>query len=814
MRKRPLMLIVCVFLAGLSYQRYSLKIMAVVVLLLIFQEWWYGRKSKKFIKIAGRSVILLSAFLLGIFHMQREEDFRQAYMSKIGDGSRITVWGELIKIESTEYGNRGILSDCYISLSEGVIPCNDIMVYTSKDHFQIGQIYKITGKVNMFSEARNQGNFDSLVYYQSLKIDFAVDEEECVLLEENAGVWKKFLMSLKEKISTIYGRSMVEKAAGFYQAMVLGNKTNLDENLKDLFLLGGISHILAISGLHVSILGRGFYRFLRNCGIGFGIAGLCGGILLVSYCVMVGSSTSTVRAVGMMLMFFLAHWLGRSYDMLNALGGMALFLLWDNPFLMENNGFWFSVTALLGVGFVGKELSHKDYDGTSMHGSRKVNVSGLWMSLGITLTTLPVTAYSYYEIPIYSPLVNFIVLPLLTPIFCLAVIGGLLGIWFPAFAAILLQPCQWLLSFYEWICATVAKLPGASVICGKPEWWQVLVYYVILVGGVWLLRILRKKKNVQKENVDIRNRWRYVVMLITALLCVCCVCFPKTKVFEITFLDVGQGDGIYISAGDGSAYFIDGGSSNADGVGEYRILPFLKSKGVKTIDYWFVSHVDTDHISGLLEVLQSGYKIKHLVVAKHCPKDEKYETLLTAAQEAEVEVLYMDVGHRIRSENMEIICLAPSSEQTISDDRNESSLVLQVEWSDDASSQEFKALFAGDISTEVEEILCKAGVFEDVDLFKAIHHGSNYSNGTLLLETIQPEYIVVSCSENNLYGHPGVKAVERMEEMGAEIFYTMESGQVTIRFEKAAKNWSMNVVNFLNKKETSQMLLFFDTIAI
>lgn len=770
MRKRPLMLIACVFLAGLAYQRYSLKIMAAVVLLLILRELWFGRKTKKFIKTAGRSVLLLSAFLLGIFHMQREENFRQAYMSKIEDGSRITVWGELIKMETTEYGSRGILSDCYISFGEGAIPCNDIMMYTSKDHFQIGQIQKITGKVNMFSEARNEGNFDALVYYQSLKIDFAVDEEEGVLLVENADARKSFLVSLKERISTIYGNSMAEKAAGFYQAMVLGDKMNLDESLKDLFLLGGISHILAISGLHVSILGRGFYRLLRNRGIGFGIAGLCGGVLLVSYCVMVGNSTSTVRAVGMMLMFFLAQWMGRSYDMLNALGGMVLFLLWDNPFLLENSGFLFSVTALLGVGIVGKELSYGRKKG-----------SGLFMSLGITLMTLPVTAYSYFEIPMYSPLVNFIVLPLLTPIFCLAVLGGLLGLWFPKVAAILLQPCQWLLTFYEWVCGTVAKFPGASVICGLPAWWQVLLYYGMLLGSVWLLRMLRKehkeKNNASQKKMILAKR--NIVMLVMLFLCGGCIFFPKPQNFEITFLDVGQGDGIYISAGDGSAYFIDGGSTSVNGVGEYRILPFLKSKGIKSIDYWFVSHADTDHISGLLEVLQGGYKIKYLVVAKHCPKDEKYEALLSVAKEAEAEVVYMEVGHRICSKNMEITCLAPSNEQSTNEDKNESSLVLQVEWKDDMSPQGFKVLLAGDISTEVEELLCEEGVLEDVDLFKAIHHGSNYSNSSLLLETILPEYIVVSCGENNLYGHPGEHAVERMEETGAEIFYTMENGQVT-----------------------------------
>ena len=168
MRKRPLMLLACVFLTGLVYQKYSLKGMAVIVLFGLLAELWYGRQTKNYIKVAGRSIVLLSAFLLGIFHMRQEMEFRAAYMSKIVDGSQVTVWGELIKWETAEYGNRGILSDCYICVEDEVMPCNDLMVYTSNDQYEIGQIHKITGKVNRFSKARNEGNFDARLYYQSL----------------------------------------------------------------------------------------------------------------------------------------------------------------------------------------------------------------------------------------------------------------------------------------------------------------------------------------------------------------------------------------------------------------------------------------------------------------------------------------------------------------------------------------------------------------------------------------------------------------------------------------------------------------------
>ena len=151
------------------------------------------------------------------------------------------------------------------------------------------------------------------------------------------------------------------------------------------------------------------------------------------------------------------------------------------------------------------------------------------------------------------------------------------------------------------------------------------------------------------------------------------------------------------------------------------------------------------------------------------------------AKERGVKIVEMKAGDRVCSEKMEITCLAPAIEGDISAnaDINENSLVLQVEWKAKEESQKFVALFAGDISMEMEEVLCESEMLKDVDLVKANHHGSTYSNGKLWFDTLCPEYIIVSCSAVNRYGHPGKEAVERMEASGAQIFYTKEGGQIT-----------------------------------
>ncbi len=800
MRKRPLLFFACVFLTGLAYERYRVMWLLLIPAALLLQEALlayqaYRRRHQMDVpktcrrgrtmdvprsirnsKCAGRSIILLSAFLLGMAKMHQEQEFRDAYLSQYEDGDTVTIWGEIRTFETAEYGNRCILTGCYIRINEEAIACNEVMVYTSSTHFQVGEIHEITGQFQNFSVARNTGNFDSRVFYQSQKIDFTVEEDTSRLLGKNLSIIEKAILSLKEKLKNVYDSCMEEKTAGFYNGMILGDKSNLEESIKELFIIGGISHILAISGLHVSMIGRRFYMLLRKGRIGFVAAAFWASSVILSYCYMVGSGMSAVRAVGMLLLFFLSQCMGRSYDMLNALGLMCILLLWENPFLLEYSGFWFSVLALIGVGFVGFILSQQVKRGKCF-----------WMSAGITLTTLPVVACCYYEIPLYSPLVNMVVLPVLTPVFLLAVVGGVVGIWLPTLAKLLFLPCACLLEWYEWICAFVRGLPGASVISGCPSIGVIVGYYVVLaVGILWL-----KQLHTRKEAIDKRLAARYEkkklwwlpdtskrIMVCLPLVCLALILYPKSQPFELSFLDVGQGDGIYISTGDGTTCFIDGGSTSVSELGKYRILPFLKSKGICSIDYWFVTHADTDHISGLQEVLASGYPVKSLVVAQACPKDANYKALLEMAKENQTEVIHMKAGDSIYSQNLALTCLYPGSTEL--QDRNEASLVLELEFDNMGTGSCFRAIFTGDISVETESFLLEQGILQEVDLYKAAHHGSKYSNSIELLTVLSPELAVVSCSANNLYGHPAKEAIANMRNSGAEVYYTMESGQITV----------------------------------
>ncbi len=241
---------------------------------------------------------------------------------------------------------------------------------------------------------------------------------------------------------------------------------------------------------------------------------------------------------------------------------------------------------------------------------------------------------------------------------------------------------------------------------------------------------------------------------------------------EVVALDVGQGDAVYIRTSGGLDVFVDGGSSDVKQAGTYRILPFLKSRGVAEIDCWFVSHLDQDHISGLKEAIDSGYGIGQVVFAKGVVKDEAYEALAGQLAGRGIAAGYLGRGDVLHAGQASFRALAPDGPGT---DRNAQSLVLLYE------DGGFSGFFSGDISVQEERRLAAQERPGRAVLYKAAHHGSKHSNSMELLECLKPQVCIVSCSADNDYGHPGKEAVEHMESCGSTVCYTMHSGQIRVR---------------------------------
>ena len=769
MRKRPVLLLACSFVSGLLYGGYQWPVcIAVAVVLLVYAAPWKESGLRRILFAAGIPLL----FLLGMLHMERELAFRAGYMQQLCDGQTVKLAGKLNKIEKKKNCFYYYLTDCTIRSSKKNMPCNDVIAYSSSDEASIGQILVIKGTISLFGPAANEGGFDAQTYYRSQKIDFGIWIDEICSVHGKNQNYAGMLYRFQQRLQAVFA-SCVEDD-GVLSAMLLGEKGGLDTEVKSLYQKAGIAHILAISGLHVSLLGMGLYRLLKSkLNLSYAVSAAGTALFMFSYLVMTGNSVSTKRAVGMLFLYLLADMLGRSYDMLSALGTVCILLLWENPFLIGYSGFLFSVAAVLGIGAGGGILT--EWREVCLQKNKKGKMQGLWISFAIQLFTLPLVAYHYYEIPVYAMLINLFVLWLLPYLLGLAAVGALAGSFLPAAGKLLLFPCGKGLGLYEFFCGLFLRFPGAQYLSGKPELWRIIVYYLLL-GEILLVLNRRSRRCREQEDKSKGTMGRYIRLMTGITVSLLVLLLPGKKEQELDVLDVGQGDGIYYCTESGISLFIDGGSSDEKNVGTYRILPFLKAKGVKKISYWFISHTDEDHIAGMREVLEAGYPVEYLVFARAVKGNEKTGELLTLAEKHHTKILYLEKGDCLHIGEARLNCLYPKASEK-KEDINDLSLVFSLK------EKEFYGFFGGDISQEVEEELLRQGLDKKVNFYKASHHGSRNSGSSAFLEGIAPEITVASAGKGNRYGHPHPEAVQRIRESGSAFLCTADCGQIKLKWK-------------------------------
>lgn len=699
-------------------------------------------------------IVCLIALVVGYFHCKVQKQLIKQNETISNNYQELTVLGEIVQKESREQKESKKQQQIYhlkhtqIYLNSQIYPSNTILIYSDENSYSIGNTVQVTGKIISFKEARNEGNFDEKKYNISKNIGFKLEAENMIVVGTKHNKYRIFLSTFRERLSYVYQTVLTEKEAGFFLAAVLGKKSFLDPEMKILYQQAGISHILAISGLHVSMIGMGIFHIIMKLTNHLKAAGTTSAVIVIGFAMMSGMETATTRAAIMFLIMIFGKITGFSYDTISALCASALIQLWQNPFYLFNTGFLFSYVAVLGVVIISPILRSK--------WENKLT-NNLTTSLSIQLCILPLSLYYYYELSIYSILINTLVLPFMGIILFFGILGGLVGLFSLQFAAFLLFPGIGLLKLYDIICNAFLKLPGAVWITGKPHIICVIIYYSLLILIVSLIFISQKK----------------IISLFFIIPIFFILWIRKPPAFEITFLDVGQGDGIFVQTGKGHSFFLDGGSSDVSSVGTYRILPFLKSRGIKKIDGWFVSHGDSDHTSGLLEILESEYPIETIILSSGIVKDEVYEELRAKAEKAGSQVLFLNEKESIVSGDMKFTCLYPNEKHS-SLDRNESSMVLLLTYAD------ITALFTGDIGEDEEAELLREVQLDTVTIYKGAHHGSAYSNSEEFMSVIQPEITVISCGAKNRYGHPSPLAVQRILDTGSKLYETRNNGQIKI----------------------------------
>lgn len=767
-----------------------------------------------------RGALLTVAGVLGAGCYVRQAHIWEKEKQELLCGGQLCICGTLIRKE--QKNERWQLT---LALPDYT---NRVVVSAESGGFPLDCVLSVKGPVREFHSPRCEGQFNEQQYYKNKKIIGRMSAEEIVCVRAPCGIraWREGLYRLQQRACAVYEACLPAQAAGILSAMATGEKMLLDSDVRTLFQRAGISHILAISGMHIGMIGMGIYRLLRRCKRSYVCCASVTAAVLLLYGTMIGMGVSASRAIGMFLIYLFAQCLGRGYDTCAALAVLAVVLLVGNPFLLHDVSFQFSFLAVFAVVTAGMILPKKE-DGGSVY---RV-LYPFCAALLLQLFTLPLVAYYYYELPLYALFLNLLLLPYVGAALGFGLLGGLAGmVWLPC-ARLLLVPCRIVLRVYVWVCGIAERLPFAGVICGQPSGAKLLLYYGLL--GILLLMMddLKRRTDLYQtdETEDVTlfftpgprtcceaagsgenragqahrgNGSMYGCLTAGAALLLTILLHVPSGGFEIDYLDVGQGDGSMFRTDDGIVCFVDGGSSDVPGVGTYRIVPFLKSKGIRRVDCWLLSHLDEDHVSGFYEVLEAGYPVGAVIIAEHMPEDEAKLRLLETLSQNEIPVITVRAGDVMRlhktgrtgaacvetdagahdaetkKEAGAVLRFFAPDQTTPFSDRNGASLVCLYE------DMHVRALWTGDIGEQQEKWLLAGGKLPKIDLYKAAHHGSEYSNSQAYLKALAPKLSVISCGEKNRYGHPGAEAVEHIEASGSRILYTMKSGQIRVRCSK------------------------------
>ncbi|WP_455010453.1 DNA internalization-related competence protein ComEC/Rec2 [Oribacterium sinus] len=819
---------------------------------LLFLSLFLFRKKKN--RLFFCSILCLTLFMLNFYsvnHRYRTERESIGYILPL----QAVLRGKVMYVEEQEKKWKLLLSSCIVdtALEKKNFSLKNEEKYQKRNdlHFQKlilylpkestgegsmplplpGQICSVKGHFLELSPATNEGEFSLPSYYKGEGISGVFQAKTIGLVRGESSPFAKELFTLKQSLGNRIDALFSEETAGFLKSLFLGERSGITLSEKSLYQSAGISHILAISGLHLSLLGGFFYRLLRKIKLSSLLSSLITSFFLFSYFLFTGSSHSAFRALFMLFLRFAAIQLGKGKDLLSQLSFALLFLLWLNPLSLYSIGMQCSFFTLF-VFFLleerpGKAVRKKKEKalskickklalGFSKHPSLLLKFPAylsklipcllstlphrLQGSFLFYLALLPLFSLTQFSFPLYAPLLNMLLLPLLPFFFLLGAVSIFLS-YLPEQNFLLLRLLSFssrfllnlLFQIFHLFMKKSLALPFSQILLGKMQALSVMFYFLFL----YLLFFFPKAKSLS-------------LLLSLGFLLSLPLYLPRPpKELEIAALDVGQGDGFVLRKGD-LVFTIDNGSTSKNLFPEQIFFPYCKAKRIQHIDYALLTHCDRDHISGIQALLEKNPSISlsHLILPASALQDHRYDLLKRLAYNHGADVSYWQKGDELVFSEQGI-CLSakktawaenPSTSKKRGPDTKGHQLHIRCFYPNDSTYIEeanahsigclleyghFRMLFTGDMPKESEEALlenCRETEASPiVDVLKLAHHGSKTSSCPSFLSETRAKFALFSYGKKNRYGHPHKSTVENCKKYRLFPLETAKLGEILIK---------------------------------
>ena len=759
---RPVVFATGMFIAGLISKTGSRGYFTVFILA-IFYSLFYMKEAENNFKYCLWSIILslifISFFAFG--KIQSSQFNVKTQVQTVSENSEnVKVIGVVVDINTTDNGYKVIISVKKLIAGDGNsinVTNNEKLILYSEQSVSYGDEIEFWTNIQLFKNTYNEGGFDAGNYYFARNISgYAYPDNITILSTDNcqpiAKVLNSFKIWLNKGLRLIYD----ENQSGVLIAILTGDRTYINEDIRQIYQDTGFAHILAISGLHISIIGLSFFNFLRKRQLGYVPATIFTLLVLCVYNSFSGGQVSCKRAVIMICVSLVARCTGKKYDSITALALAALILLINQPYYIYDSSFLMSFSAGFGSAFFGRAISKIEILAEKRWSEK---IKNLLFSLSIQVSLLPCQVEFFNKFCPYSILLNLILLPFVSIVVIGGFVSGVVANLFITAGEICALPVKIILELYELVLSKTGNLPFSSILTG----------HMTMLKWIVVLLILLSFYIIGRYSKQIYVFWSFIpaVILISPL---------HNNQVIISQLYVGQGDCCIITFGK-TAIAIDCGSSDEKDLYEYTVKPFLNYNGYDKLDYIFLSHADEDHVSGIREYLSNVDELKSveetIIIVPQLEDNSKYIKNLglnsDIIDKSNISLKQIQCFETVKIGDIVFTCVFPDEKNNIQSE-NESSMVLHMQYKD------FTMLFTGDISSENEMNVIKnlkfLDISTDVDVLKVAHHGSRYSTCEDFLEVVNPEIGVISCGIDNIYNHPAVEAVERLTKYTVELYVT------------------------------------------
>ena len=590
----------------------------------------------------------------------------------------------------------------------------DTIIY-GETNYKIGDYVKVYGIGSKIENNRIFNLFNYKKYLLSLGIKYKIYSKSIVKLNNKV----KLKYKVKNKIIDIINS---RKNSSYLHTFILGNNNYLEDNIKETYRMNGISHLFSISGMHVSLLTFLLLYILnkiKKSSINYIVIIL----FLLFFVFLTDYSKSVIRAVSLYILIVLNKEFKLGLSTIKLLVFVLLFNLIINPYNIYNIGFIFSYTISFYLILFNKIINrHSNYF-----------IKVLVTSFISFLVSIPILINNYFSINLLTIINNIIFVPLISIIiFPLCLIDIFINIDF-----ILL----FFINILETLSLFLVKLNIQIILC-KMNILITLFYFIIIT---FVLYKIYKKK------------YLYIFLIIIVL-------FIHTSIRKdnfITYLDVGQGDSIFLSLNKKSILIDTGENSSKD------IISYIKSNGINKINYMIISHGDFDHMGEAINLV-NNFKVEKVIF--NCGPYNDLESELIKVLDKK-KIPYYSCISELNINNNKLYFL----QTKLYDNENDNSNVIITELNG------YKFMFMGDASITTEKEILNKYNLPDIDVLKVGHHGSKTSSGKEFINEINPKNSIISVGKNNRYGHPNKDVLNTLEN--SKIYRTDQDGSIMFKIQ-------------------------------